>query len=228
MRRKINVEPETGDTAAPTPEADNNAKPSLSDRLADVIKEFGDDGLTDAFASAAADSSATSEMPVEAPSSDLPEKVTALEAELEQERARAADFERKLVYLQAEFQTYRRRRDEEQAGLQKYANSELIRSFLPVLDNFERALKAAEVNKNLDALIGGVAGTHKQVLTLLEKAGVKVIEAEGKEFDPNYHEAIGAADSSDLPPNTVAEVVQRGYTLHDRVLRPALVKVAQG
>ena len=111
---------------------------------------------------------------------------------------------------------------------QKYATGEFIKNLLPVLDNFERALKAAEQTQNYDALIGGVNGTLKQLLSALQKAGITPIEAVGQEFDPNYHEAIGHTESDEFPANTVAEELQRGYIMHDRVLRPTLVKVAQG
>ena len=80
-------------------------------------------------------------------------------------------------------------------------------------------------NTITEALIGGVNGTLKQLQTALQKAGVTQIEAVGKEFDPKYHEAIGNAESDEYPSNTVAEEVQRGYILHDRVLRPTLVRV---
>lgn len=154
--------------------------------------------------------------------------ITALQAELEEARAKMEDAEKKLLYQQAEFQNFRKRQREEQAELQRFSNSELIRDLLPTLDNFERALAAAEQTRNFDALIGGVSGTLKQLQAFLQKAGVQPIEAVGKEFDPRYHEAVGHSESSDLPANTVAEEVQRGYQMHDRVLRPALVKVASG
>lgn len=154
--------------------------------------------------------------------------IIALQADLEEARTRAEDAEKRLVYAQAEFQNVLRRREEQYRGDQKYANSELIKSLLPVIDNFERALKAAEQARNLDTLLGGVSGTHKQLLAALEKAGVTPIASLGKEFDPNYHEAIGHAEESEFAANTVAEELQRGYIMHDRVLRPALVKVAGG
>jgi molecular chaperone GrpE len=152
--------------------------------------------------------------------------ITALQAEIEELRAQKEEAERRLVYMQAEFQNYRRRKEDENAGLVKFGNSELIKSLLPILDNFERALQAAEQTRNFDALIGGVSGTLKQLHAFLEKSGVTMIEAVGKEFDPNFHEAISRVEESGLPANTVAEEVQRGYMLHDRVLRPSLVKVA--
>jgi molecular chaperone GrpE len=153
--------------------------------------------------------------------------ITALQADLEEERRRREEAEKRLTYLQAEFQNFRRRKDEEYAALQKFGNSELLKNLLPILDNFERALAAAEQTKNFDALVGGVSGTLKQLQAFLKKAGVTPIEALGKEFDPNFHEAIGHTDSGEYPPNTVAEEVQRGYVMHDRVLRPSLVKVAE-
>jgi molecular chaperone GrpE len=153
--------------------------------------------------------------------------VAALQAEMEELRARAEEAERKLAYMQAEFQTYRRRRDEQQSDLMKFSNSELLKSLLPIVDNFERAIKAAEQTQNLEALLGGVHGTLKQIHSFLEKYGATPIEAVGKEFDPNFHEAIGPAESETYPVNTVAEEVQRGYVMHGRVLRPALVKVVQ-
>jgi molecular chaperone GrpE len=153
--------------------------------------------------------------------------ITALQAELEEERRKREEAEKRLIYQQAEFQNFRRRKEEENAALQKFGNSELLKNLLPTLDNFERALAAAEKTKNFDALVGGVSGTLKQLQAFLKKSGVTPIEALGREFDPNFHEAIGHTDSGEYPPNTVAEEVQRGYVMHDRVLRPSLVKVAQ-
>ena len=153
--------------------------------------------------------------------------VAELQQKLQEAEKRAEDAEKSLRYQLAEFQNYRRRRDEEAKELQKFSNGELVRGLLPVVDNFERALAAAEQTRNFDALIGGVAGTLKQMQAFLQKAGVTPIEAIGKEFDPNFHEAIGHTES-DAPANTVTEEVQRGYLMHERVLRPTLVRVSQG
>ena len=154
--------------------------------------------------------------------------ITALQAEVEDLRLRAEEAEKRLLYANAEFQNISRRKDEQYQATLKHATSDFIKNLLPVIDNFERALKAAEQTKSYDALVGGVNGTLKQLTSALQKAGVTPIEAVGKEFDPNYHEAIGHAESSEHPANTVAEEVQRGYLMHDRVLRPTLVKVSQG
>jgi molecular chaperone GrpE len=152
------------------------------------------------------------------------------EAEDRADKARkiAEEAAKKLMYLQAEFQNYRRRRDDERSSDLKHANSELIKQLLPIIDNFERALDAAERTSNFEALVGGVSGTLKQLQAFLSKAGVHRIEALGQEFDPNFHEAIGASSSDEYPANTVAEEIQPGYVMHEKVLRPSLVKVAQG
>lgn len=147
---------------------------------------------------------------------------------LEDAEARAQKAEKDLLYARAEFETTRRRMEERAMENQRYATQELVKNLLPVIDNFERALKAARENSSLEALVAGVEGTERQLRMALEKAGVKTIPAAGEPFDPRVHEAIGHAEETDLPANTVAEEVQRGYTMHDRVLRPALVKVANG
>lgn len=135
------------------------------------------------------------------------------------------DLKRQVAYAQSDFQNYRRRKEEEQRDIARFAKSELIRELLPVIDNFERAMQAAEKTQSFEALIGGVSGTFKQLDSFLLKAGLKKIEALGKEFDPNYHDAIGQVESDEYPANTVAEELQRGYLLNEKVLRPALVKV---
>jgi molecular chaperone GrpE len=162
------------------------------------------------------------------PMDALSATVTALQATLSEERALREKAETDYRYLQAEFVNFRRRKQEEFDGQQKYLSAELLKGLLPILDNFERALQAAEQHQSYEKLIGGVQGTHKQLMSFLEKAGVQPIAAVGQEFNPQFHEAIGHAEGSDLPANTVAEEVQRGYTIHDRVLRPALVKVSAG
>jgi molecular chaperone GrpE len=154
--------------------------------------------------------------------------IVALQADLDDARRQIEELKKQVLYSHAEFQNFRRRKEDEQKDLAKFANAEMIRSLLPILDNFDRALQAAEQTRNFDALIGGVSGTSKQLQSFLQKAGVTPIEVLGKDFDPNFHEAIGHSDDPDYAANTVAEEVQRGYLMHEKVLRPALVRVAQG
>lgn len=212
MRKKIEVSSDQWREAeTPPPPAPDSEAP-----------DFGDHVNPSDSAPAASDGAGA------APVGGEEAYIIALQADLEDARRQIEELKKQVLYSQAEFQNFRRRKEDEHKDLAKYANSELIKSLLPILDNFERALQAAEQTRNFDALIGGVSGTSKQLQAFLKKAGVTPIEAVGKDFDPNYHEAIGHSEDSGLPANTVAEEVQRGYVMHDRVLRPALVRVAQG
>ncbi len=152
---------------------------------------------------------------------DPNEQIAALQLRVEQ-------TEKALLYAQAEFQTIRRRMEDQAAAERKFAAAELVKSLLPILDSFERALAAAEKEGNSESLVAGLRSIMKQMQTQLEKAGVKPIDAVGVEFDARLHEALGYTEETDLPANTVAEEIQRGYFMHDRVLRPALVKVKAG
>ena len=146
-------------------------------------------------------------------------------SELEAAQKQIEDLKRQVLYAQSDFQNYRRRKDDEQREIARFAKTELIKELLPVIDNFERGMQAAEKSQSYESLIGGVSGTFKQLHSFLQKSGITQIEAVGKEFDPNFHDAIGQVESEEYPANTVAEELQRGYMLNDRVLRPALVKV---
>lgn len=144
-------------------------------------------------------------------------------AELEAQLKEAKD---QYLRAMADFQNFRRRSDEQRLEASQFANRELILGLLPILDDFERAMTAAEESQSFEKLMGGVALTQRKLADYLAKHGVEPIEATGAEFDPNYHEAIGRVEDSDHPENTVVEDVQRGYKMHNRVLRPSLVKVA--
>jgi molecular chaperone GrpE len=108
----------------------------------------------------------------------------------------------------------------------KYGSEDLIIRLLPLLDNFERGLKSSEELRDFDALHGGVLIIMRQLFDILEKEGVKVIEASGQVFDPNLHEAVMREETSDLPDGTIVDEFQKGYTLGDKVIRPSMVKVA--
>lgn len=153
--------------------------------------------------------------------------VEAQERIAELEKQVKSEHEQRLRTL-AEFQNFRRRMEEENRRHAQFANEELIRALLPVLDNFERALAAADKNKSFEALMGGVAMTHRQLMDLLKKSGVEPIETKGKAFDPNFHEAVDRVADSDQPDNTIVQELQKGYMMNSRVLRPSLVKVAGG
>jgi molecular chaperone GrpE len=157
--------------------------------------------------------------------SDLPaERVVDPEAELEELRDR-------YLRLAADFENYKRRTLREREELYHYASENLIKELLETVDNLERALEhahqAAEGGDS-KTLLEGVELTHRSLMQALDKVGVSVVSPEGEEFDPNVHEAIRQEPHSDIPSGSVTEVLQKGYVLRERLLRPALVVVSSG
>ena len=126
----------------------------------------------------------------------------------------------------ADLNNFRRRAREEMEQSRKLAIEDFVLHLLPVLDNFERAIKAAEEIQNYDALHGGVVLILRQLKDSLEREGVKAIDAEGQEFDPNIHEAVMREDTDAYPDNSIIEEFQKGYMLGEKVIRPSMVKVA--
>lgn len=127
--------------------------------------------------------------------------------------------------VQADFDNFRRRTVQERDDLMKYCSMRLAANLLPVLDNFERAMSSA--GNEAAQLKEGIELIYRQLRDALEKEGVKPMDAVGKEFDPNFHEAVMQAPSEEYPDNVVIEELQKGYMLADRVIRPAMVKVAK-
>jgi molecular chaperone GrpE len=125
----------------------------------------------------------------------------------------------------ADFENYRKRADREKTDFFKYALAELIKDLLPVIDNFDRALEHADEG---DEFHKGVLLIYKQLFDALQRHGLKPIVDSGVHFDPNIHEAVVTEENPSVPAHTVVAILQKGYFLHDRLLRPALVKVAVG
>jgi molecular chaperone GrpE len=146
---------------------------------------------------------------------------TALE-DLRRERDALQD---RLLRTAAEFDNYRKRMDRERRDLVEYAASDVLAEMLPIVDNLERALQAPAGGD--EAFRKGVELIHKQMLDLLRKRGVRPIEAAGQMFDPNFHNAVIHEASSSHQEGEVIEELQRGYMIGDRLLRPAMVKVAK-
>lgn len=142
--------------------------------------------------------------------------------ELRRERDALQD---RLLRTAAEFDNYRKRMDRERRDLAEYTAGEVIKDLLPIIDNLERALQAAAQD---DTLRKGVELIHKQMLEALRKRGVTPIEALGADFDPNFHQAVIHEESAQHREGEVMEELQRGYVVGDRLLRPAMVKVAKG
>lgn len=129
----------------------------------------------------------------------------------------------KYLRLMADFQNFRRRTEKEKNDIYAFANEKIVSELLNVIDNFERALAMAEEG---DSFAEGIRLIFKQLQGVLEKSGVAEIEALGQDFDPNFHNAVMMEDSAEYESGKVTEVLQKGYMLNNRVIRPSMVKVA--
>lgn len=128
----------------------------------------------------------------------------------------------------AEFENYKRLTQRDQREQIRFGNEQLLKELLPVVDNMERAIKAARTNGGDSALVQGVELTLKQLSGVLAKFGVQAIDTAGQDFDPSAHQAVSYGPSSDVPANKVLDEFQKGYRLHDRILRAAMVSVSSG
>lgn len=140
-------------------------------------------------------------------------------------REAAAHYDRYLRAL-ADFENYKRRAQRERDEWTRLAHERLVLEILPVLDNFDRALQAEPRPDQLRGFVAGVELIHRELLKVLERIGVTPFSAVGEPFDPQRHEAVMRVETTEVPNQTVVEETERGYLLHDRVLRPARVKVA--
>jgi len=134
----------------------------------------------------------------------------------------------KYLRLAAEFENYKRLTQRDQREQIRFGNEQILKELLPVVDNMERAIKAAQMNGGDSALVQGVELTLKQLSGILAKFGVQAIETAGLEFDPSAHQAVSYGPSNDVPANKVLDEFQKGYRLHDRILRAAMVSVSSG
>jgi len=152
-------------------------------------------------------------------------ELESLRSQLEEQKARADDYYNRLARVQADYENYRRRTRQEKEEFYKYASEQLIVALLPVLDNFGRAL-AAE-GQSIENFKSGVEMIYRQLQDVLHAEGLAPVPAVGEQFDPVKHEAVLQAESDEHPDNTVIEELQRGYYLKEKVIRPAMVKVAK-
>lgn len=145
---------------------------------------------------------------------------------LDSVKSQRDDYLNLLQRTRAEFENYQKRNQREREQERQYAHKPLAFDLLPALDNLDRALAAARQAEDKSSLVEGVAITQAQLLDVLKRHGITPIAAEGQPFDPNLHHAVMKRPAEDLEPNTVAQVLEKGYTIHERVLRPATVIVA--
>ena len=159
---------------------------------------------------------------VPAPSSPAPSS-----AEMDALKLQAAQANDSHLRALADLQNFRRRGEDERLRIIRDANERLIKELLPVLDDFDLALDAARKTESYEQLIGGVSAIVRKFQDTLTKQGVDAIPAAGEKFDAEVHEAVMLDEESDEPDETVTAELRKGYTLHGRVIRPSLVKVAK-
>jgi molecular chaperone GrpE len=157
--------------------------------------------------------------------SGIPAQPAEPESELQKVRAERDTLLDRLARLQAEFENARKRAVREQQDYREYAVSDTVKSLLPILDSFERALQVSGNNGN--DLRSGVELIYKQLQDALVKLGLRQIPAKGEPFDPHLHEAIEMVDTDEVEDHHVLDELQRGYKLKERLLRPAMVRVAR-
>jgi molecular chaperone GrpE len=159
-----------------------------------------------------------------APENQGPVAVADRETEVEKLRNERALYLDRLARLQAEFDNFRKRSVKEQQDFRDYALNEALKQFLPILDSLDRAIKTE--NADASDFRSGIELIDRQFHDVLSKLGVEPIEAKGQPFDPNFHQAIQMVDTDEEKDNHVLDELQRGYKLRDRLLRPAMVRVA--
>ena len=149
----------------------------------------------------------------------------AVSPEADEDADERREMHERLLRLQADFENFKKRIERERLDHLRHATSDLIGRLLPVLDNFERAIAAFKPGASADAVIEGVGLIHRQLLAELEREGLRGMDSIGQPFDPEIHEAVATDVDAPMPPHSVTQVFQRGYVLHDRLLRPAMVRV---
>ena len=149
-------------------------------------------------------------------------------SQLQEAQQQAQDSYDRLLRVSAEFDNYKKRTAREMQDVIKYANEKIFKELLTVVDNLERAIEAAGVDRaDDDPLVKGIHLTLGEVLKILERHKVSPVKALGEPFDPTYHQAMMQEEVADQAPNTVVREMQKGYVIHDRLLRPAMVVVSK-
>lgn len=164
--------------------------------------------------------------PATAAQQEPADELDALRQRLEKAEVERDQYLALVKTTRADFENYQKRVKRDQAEERKYATTGLAGDLLPTLDNLERAIQAARKAGDEGPLVQGVAMVQTMLLDVLRRHGITRIEAQGQPFDPNLHQAVVQQPTAEMPPQTVAAVLEQGYRLHDRVLRPAQVAVA--
>jgi molecular chaperone GrpE len=157
----------------------------------------------------------------------LEQEIQSLKDDLEQKNTEIKAAQDKQLRVYAEMENYKKRTARDQMEQLRYANEKLLKEFLPVLDNLERALSHIKEAQERSPWAEGVELTYRQWLEVLKKFGVMPIASVGEPFDPSHHQAVTYLDTNEYPENHVAEELQKGFLYHERVLRPSMVAVAR-
>lgn len=171
------------------------------------------------------DAPMTDPTPTPPPASETPDTIP-MDSTIQTLTAERDDFRDKWARARADLDNYRKRIQREMEDDRKFAATPIVKALLPGLDGLQRALKAASASKSVDELIAGIEMVVKQFDSALVGLGVQPIVAVGQPFDPNLHEAIAQVPNADHPPMTVIDDIERGYTLHERIVRPSKVIVS--
>lgn len=148
----------------------------------------------------------------------------AIQADVVAAETALKEAENRYVRLQADFDNFKRRTNQEKDQLASFVKADVMKDLFPVLDNFERALSAPATDET-KAFLDGFVMIHQNLMDMLKKHGLSTIEAVGQPFDPNFHQAIMRVESDEYEDDTVCEVLQTGYTVDGKTVRPAMVKV---
>jgi molecular chaperone GrpE len=194
--------------------ARSNGKTEIKDRELDTEHELP-----------ASDETAEQTTPNDVSETSRSARVSVADSELDKLKAERDNLLDRLARLQAEFENARKRTAREQQEFREYALAEAVKTLLPVLDSFERALQAGSAEKS--ELRSGIELIYKQLQDALQKLGLRTIPAKGEPFDPRLHEAVEMVETTAAEDHQILDELQRGYKLKDRLLRPSMVKVAR-
>ncbi|MBI9082424.1 MAG: nucleotide exchange factor GrpE [Desulfobacterales bacterium] len=210
----------TGKTRIKTGADDNDTAKQTELSQADAEKIRAYEKMAGSEPVAGMDSAPSDVTPLESADADL-------KAELEAVKSEAALNGDRFLRVSADFENYKKRTARNMEDFRKYAVESLVKDMLPVVDNLERAIVSAEEDKTAAGIIDGVRMTLDELFRVFDKAAVKPIDAMGKAFDPAVHQAVMQEESEKHPDKTVIREFQKGYTIHGRLLRPAMVVVAK-
>lgn len=157
---------------------------------------------------------------------DLPQTVPPEQQEIEALKRERDDLFDRLLRKQAEFENVKKRMDREKSEFMQFASADLMKELLNALDSFDLAIRNAAADKGAANMLRGFELIHKQIQDTLARFGLKPLEAKGKKFDPNFHQAVATKPTNEVEENTVIEEMRKGYTLNGRLLRPAMVSVS--